>query len=97
MRFLIVKERNSTKRINVDRIINIQSYGDKVRILYDIGGDCHSVEFEVRNGSAEHVADMIMNRILGDEKVIDIRDIDSEDLKFANALELAKKSGIIIA
>ncbi len=89
MRFLIVKERNSTKRINVDRIINIQSCGDKVRILYDIGGDCHSVELEIK-GSAEHVADMIMNLILSEkEKVIDLRNwfVDKE-VKYIRASDL---------
>ena len=93
MRFLVVKEGKLTKRINVDRIINIQSYDNKVKILYDIGGDCNSVELEVK-GSAEHVADYIMNRVLGDEKVIDIRDV-AEKVEFLTGLELAKKSGII--
>jgi len=88
MRFLVVKTRHAVRRINVDRIINIQSFDGKVKILYDIGGDCHSVELEVK-GSAEHVADYIMNMILSDIKVIDLRDIDK--VKFVKASELAGK------
>ncbi len=96
MRFLVVnREKYGIERINVNRIVKISSYGNKVRIVYDIGGDYHHVAFEVSSGSAEHVADMIMNRIAGGEKIIDLRDI--EKAEFVNALELAKKSGIIIA
>ncbi|ADC69793.1 hypothetical protein MFS40622_1113 [Methanocaldococcus sp. FS406-22] len=88
MRFLVVKTRHAVRRINVDRIINIQSFDNKVKILYDIGGECHSVELEVK-GSAEHVADYIMNMILSDIKLIDLRDM--ERLEFKKASELAGK------
>lgn len=93
MRFLVVdRGKYGIERINVDRIVKISSYSNKVRIVYDIGGDFHHVELEV-SGSAEHVADMIMNRILGGEKIIDLRDINRP--KFINALELAKSEHII--
>ena len=93
MRFLIVKERNSTKRINVDRIINIQSFKDKVLIHYEFGNEVRTVEIET--GHPNELADYIMNMVINGGKIIDIRDMDK--VKFIKASEMVEKSKLILA